>query len=79
MDRYDNSLVNYSFIEALNSINKVHNNTKLIQPKNKEVRGKFIFYHIKNLITNGYICKLHSEDKLYDAKFIKLKNDKLPL
>lgn len=76
-ERYDNPLNSCSFMEALNSIDIVHHEAKLIQVKNKKVKGKFIFYHIKNLITKGYICKLHTEDQLYDAEFVQLKNDKL--
>lgn len=76
-DRYDNPLVSCSLMEVLNSIDIVHNEAELIQPKNEKVEGKFIFNNIKNLITKGYICKLHTKDKLYDAEFVQLKNDKL--
>ena len=73
-----NSLVNCSLIEALNSINIVSHKTKLIQPDNNKIKGRFIFYRIENLITKGYVCKLHTNDKLYDAEFDEIKNDKLP-
>ena len=78
MNRYNNSLVTCSFIEALNSIDIVQQKTKLIQPKNNTVRGKCLFYCVNNLITNGYVCKLHTKDQLFDAEFVKIKNDKLP-
>ena len=77
-ERYNNPLVNYSLIEALDNINIVSRKTKLIQPNDYKVNGRFIFSHIENLITTGYVCKLHTNDKLYDAEFVELKNDKLP-
>ena len=78
MERYDDSLFNCSLIEALNSINVVSRKTKLIQPDNNKINGRFIFYHIENLITIGYVCKLHTIDELYDVEFVEIKNDKLP-
>ena len=78
MKRYNNPLVDCSLIEALDSINIVPRKTKLIQPIDNKINGRFFFYHIENLITTGYVCKLHTNDKLYDAEFVELKNDKLP-
>ena len=47
-------------------------NHKEIKLNNNYARGKFIFYHIDNLITIGYRCKLHTKDKLYDCIISKI-------
>ena len=78
MKRYNNPLAKYSLIEAINTIIIVPRETKLIKPNDYKVNGRFIFYHIEKLITRGYICNLHTNDKLYGAEIVKLKNDKLP-
>lgn len=76
--RYNNALAKYSLIEALNSINITHTTTKLIKPIFYRVSGRFLFNDIENLITKGYVCKLHTHNKLFDTEIVEIKNDKLP-
>lgn len=76
MTRFDNPLVECSLIEAIDNINIVPRETKLIQPNDFKVNGRFIFSHIENLITTGFVCKLHTNDELYNAEIIDIQNDK---
>ena len=76
IDRYDNPLVTCSFMEALDRIKIVPKYTRLVKPKNYRVEGQLIFWCVNNLITNGYVCKLHTKDELFNAKFVEIKNDK---
>lgn len=76
--RYNNTLVKYSLIEAINTIIIIPRKTKLIKPNDNKINGRFLFYHIENLITTGYVCKLHTNIKLYDVEFVKIHNSKLP-
>ena len=75
INRYNHALVTCSFIEALDKIKIFPKYTKMVQPDNLRVKCKLIFWHVKNVIANGYICKLHTNDKLFDAKFVEIKNN----
>ena len=81
--KYDNYLAHKSLMdtliemhESLNHMNHLnhlnHLNHKEIKLNDNYARGKFIFYHIDNLITTGYKCKLHTKDKLYDCTIFKI-------
>ena len=63
-------------MEALDRIKIVPKYTRLVKPKNYRVDGQLIFWCVNNLITNGYVCKLHTKDELFNAKFVEIKNDK---
>lgn len=73
-ERYGNQLVNYSLIEAINTIPIISRKTTLIQPNDNMIQGRFLFYDIPNIITSGFICKLHSNTQLYDAEIVSIKN-----
>ena len=76
IDRYDHPLVTCSFIEALDRIKIVPKYTRLVKPENYKVKCKLIFWCVNNVIANGYVCKLHTNDELFNAKFVEIKNDK---
>lgn len=73
-ERYGNQLVNYSLIEAINTIPIISRKTTLIQPNDNMIQGRFLFYDIPNIITSGFICKLRSNTQLYDAEIVSIKN-----
>ena len=76
IDRYDHPLVTCSFIEALDGIKIVPKYTRLVKPENYRVKCELIFWCVNNVIANGYVCKLHTNDELFNAKFVEIKNDK---
>lgn len=73
-NKYDNILTEFSLIEALNNINIVPNNNNIIKPINYIINARVIFHQISNIITVGYICKLHALNKVFDAEIIEIQN-----
>jgi translation elongation factor EF-1alpha len=78
IDKYDNDIASCSFMDALTNITIEPKRNKQIELTKKLVKGKFLFYQIDSLITNGFICKVHTKDQVYDGTIIKLRNGNFP-
>ena len=76
-NRYDNKLATMTLIEAMNETNKTKCNIKLINTIDSKVQGHFIIHHIDNVISPGFKCLAHSNDKIHNAKIIDIKNGQL--
>ena len=76
-EKYNSPLAKFSLIDAINKINISKHENKLIKPIDGVVRGLFIFHDIKNIISVGLKCILHSHDSVYDAEFININNKQL--
>ena len=75
--KYDHKLATMSLIQAMNTINIPECNIKLINAINSKVFGRFIINHIDNVLSSGFKCLVHSNDKIYNATITDIKNGKL--
>ena len=76
-ERHNNKLATMSLIDAMKTISIPKCNIKLINAINSKVHGRFIINHIENVLSPGFKCLAHSNDKIHNVKIIDIKNGKL--
>ena len=74
---HDYELSGDSLLNIIDSIKIQIRETKCIKPFENEVKAKLIFHNIPKIITKGFICSLHSQDKTYNVEFNAIKNNNL--
>ena len=75
--RYKNKIATMTLIEAMNNISIPQCKTKMIKAIDNKVHGRFIIYHVDNILSPGFKCVLHANNKIHNAEIVNIKNGKL--
>ena len=65
---------NHSLFDILKSIKVHRRESRTIKPLDNKINCKLFFHKISQLISIGFNCILHSQDKIFNAEFIEINN-----
>lgn len=65
---------NKCLFDILKDINVHRRESRTIKPIGNQINCKLHFHKIPNLVSIGYNCILHSQDKILNTEFIEINN-----
>ena len=75
IDKNDSVNSNQCLFDIIKSIKIHRRESRTIKPIDNQIKCKLFFHKIPKLVTIGFNCILHSQDKIFNVKFIEINNE----